>query len=279
MIHDRSEDKIRLLFDRRFRFFLSLSLSSLNRGASRTVFTFSSYLRWPSILSIHHRVSIGEHLLRQKLSALPSTVCRSARLPSARSAELSFLSRFFHSRSRYPSSPPPPDKRIAFASISRRKEKRIDEFDSMNNSIRERENRNFAGTRGFVRGGDFAREKETTIRIGGTSEGARTAATVPAASCYRCRKDGAARRVDGWTTGGRVGVATAAAAAAEHGEREREGERKRGRRRKSLEASRVAWPRLLRDDLEAFPFKGKARSVSFRRVFRRRRVWSSFFRK
>lgn len=128
--------QIRLLFDRRFRFFLSLSFSSLNRGASRTVFTFSSYLRWPSILSIHHRVSIGEHLLRQKLSALPSTVCRSARLPSARSAELSFLSRFFHSRSRYPSSPPPPDKRIAFASISRRKEKRIDEFDSMNNSIR-----------------------------------------------------------------------------------------------------------------------------------------------
>lgn len=116
---------------------LSLALAFLSqpRRESNGI-TFSSYLRWPSILSIHHRVSIGEHLLRQKLSALPSTVCRSARLPSARSAELSFLSRFFHSRSRYPSSPPPPDKRIAFASISRRKEKRIDEFDSMNNSIR-----------------------------------------------------------------------------------------------------------------------------------------------
>lgn len=87
----------------------------------------------PSILSIHHR-RIGPPSGVDRPSAnttsfgksyrFSSTVCRSARLPSARSTELSFLSRFFHARSRYPSSPQPPDRKIAFVAIVFRKEKR-----------------------------------------------------------------------------------------------------------------------------------------------------------
>lgn len=67
---------------------------------------------------------------------LSSTVCRSARLPSARSTELSFLSRTLSSS--------PPDKKIARlspVSISKRNEKNNSRF------VREeRECGNFAGT-------------------------------------------------------------------------------------------------------------------------------------
>lgn len=88
---------------------------------------------------------------------LSSTVCRSARLPSARSTELSFLSRTLSSS--------PPDKKIARlspVSISKRNEKNNSRFVR---EERERVSKFRRNVRGFVRGGDFAREKETTIYV------------------------------------------------------------------------------------------------------------------
>lgn len=231
-------------------FFLSLSLSSL---AEARVERYSRS-RWPSILSIHHRcigATIGCRSANTsfgKSYRFSSTVCRFSPLTVCSPPRSSrfFLASFTHSLSLGKSS-------ISCVDFET---KPIDE-NSNNNSIRG-EKRNFVGTwRGFVRGGDFAREKETTIRIGGTSEGARTAATVPAASCYRCRKDGVARRVDGWTTGGRVGVATAATAAEREREREREDEDEKALRLAGwhgLDFSGTTWKR----------FRSKAKRARFR---------------
>lgn len=87
----------------RFRFFLSLSLSSL---AEARVERYSRS-RWPSILSIHHRcigATIGCRSANTsfgKSYRFSSTVCRSARSPSARlHGALSLLS--LASFSRYP---------------------------------------------------------------------------------------------------------------------------------------------------------------------------------
>lgn len=85
---------------------------------------------------------------------LSSTVCRSARLPSARSTELSFLSRTLSSDKKI--------VRLSPVSISKRNEKNNSRFVR---EERERVSKFRRNVRGFVRGGDFAREKETTIYV------------------------------------------------------------------------------------------------------------------
>lgn len=113
-----------------------------------------------SLRSSMYRATIGCRSANTsfgKSYRLSSTVCRSARLPSARSTELSFLSRTLSSS--------PPDKKIARlspVSISKRNEKNNSRFVR---EERERVSKFRRNVRGFVRGGDFAREKETTIYV------------------------------------------------------------------------------------------------------------------
>lgn len=111
-------------------FFFSKAIRGRKIESSRYI---HDSLRSSIDVSGHHRVANTSFGKSYRLS---STVCRSARLPSARSTELSFLSRTLSSS--------PPDKKIARlspVSISKRNEKNNSRF------VREeRECGNFAGT-------------------------------------------------------------------------------------------------------------------------------------